>query len=80
MSFRDTLTSSYSGRFSSQVQEFLAQGIAVHRMYVCGGNYVHCHVCPANFMPPRKEGEHMESLGECPGCKTHIVFLHCDKD
>ena len=80
MTFMLALTHSYSGRFATQVRELLDSGVKVSQMHVCGDNYVHCHFCPANFTPPQKPEGSLESLGECPGCKTAIVFLHCDKD
>jgi hypothetical protein len=79
MTLKLALTHSYDGPFASQVKELLAQGIRVYRMHVSGGNYVRCHVCPANFLPPTQPVGQMESLSKCPGCQAVIVFLHLDK-
>lgn len=74
------LTHSYNGRFASQVNDLIAKGMTVYRMYVSGGNYVRCHVCPANFLPPQPELGHLETWGECPGCKTQFIFQSIDKE
>lgn len=75
-----SLTHNYQGRYLDKIKGFLDQGIRVGRMYVSGGNFVSCHVCPAHFPPPAKEEGHSDVFGECPGCKTPFLFQFIDRE
>ena len=76
--------SSYKGRFLERARELIATGGVVGHIHVNGTNYVHCPVCPANFVPPTRQ--------ECECCvaprathryefgvvKANPIYL-CDK-